>query len=396
MRSTPRLLFGSLTIATPQIKLLEEQKRILWHLRRHGPTSRSALAMHLGMSNSALTKLSRELLSLGLVDEARVDEAQARGTGRPVVPLRISATGGYAAGATVYHGALTVALVDYTGATICVEREPFDSPDPRKFAKAVLRILHDLAAREGLLMRRLLGLGVGVPGLPLNKDGTRRWTVPSLAGWLDVPLDEVIGDYVGMPVWIENDANAAALGEYYAGALFQEYSTVVVILLGYGIGAGIISDGRLLSGEAGDAGDIGRLYPGDLPRPSPLDLLAVLAKAGCALDSLVDLEERTRDYAPVVNEWVDRAAGQLELVVDGGMAWLNPGAIVLSSPLPHTLLDRLIARLGRSRLMTERIPIAPPALLPSRLGGASVVIGSALLPIHAVTLPSRGFFSENN
>lgn len=352
--------------------------------------------MNLGMSNSALTKLSRELLSLGLVEEAGANEENSRGTGRPVVPLRVSATGGYAAGATVHHGALEVALVDYTGATICVEREPFDSPDPRKFAEAVLRILHGLAAREGLLMRRLLGLGVGVPGLPLNRDGTRRWTVASLAGWLDVPLDQVIGDYVGLPVWIENDANAAALGEYYAGSLFQEYSTVVVILLGYGIGAGIISDGRLLSGEAGDAGDIGRLYPAELPRPSPLDLLAVLAKAGCELDSLVDLEERTRDYAPVVAEWVDRAAGQLELVVDGGMAWLNPGAIVFSSPLSHALLDQLITRLRQSRLMTERIPIAPPALLPSRLGGASVVIGSALLPIHAVTLPNRGFFSENN
>ncbi len=94
----------------------------------------------------------------------------------------------------------------------------------------------------------------------------------------------------------------------------------------------------------------------------------------------------------MVSEWVDRAAQQLELVVDGGMAWFNPGAIVFSSPLPRSLLDRLIARLGRSRLMTERIPISPPALLPSRLGGASVVIGSALLPIHALTLPERGFF----
>jgi len=345
------------------------------------------------MSNSALTKLSRELLSLGLVEEGDLSEAHSSGTaGRPAVPLRISASGGYAAGATVHHGTLEVALVDYTGATICVEQEPFDNPDPRKFAEAVLRILHDLVAREGLLMRRLLGIGVGVPGPPINKDAYRRWTVENLSGWRDVPLDHVIGDYLGLPVWIENDANVAALGEYYAGALFREFSTIVVILLGYGIGAGIISNGRLLFGEAGDAGDIGRLFPAELPRPSPLDLLAVLANAGCKIESLVDLEDRTRDFAHIVSEWIDRAAGQLALVVDSGLAWFNPGAIVFSSPLPRSLLDQLITRIGRSRLMTEHTLISPPALRPSRLGGTSVVIGSALLPIHALTLPDQDFF----
>lgn len=389
----PNLLRTWASIMTkPPIQLAEGQKRVLWHLRRHGPTPRSLLAIYLGMSNSAVTKLSRELLSLGLVEEVNVDDERTRGTGRPVVPLRISAAAGYAVGATVYHGTLEVALVDYTGAIICVEREPFDSPDPRIFAEAVSRILHRAATREGLLTRRLLGLGVGVPGLPLNKDRTRRFTVASLSGWLDVPLDEVIGDHVGVPVWIENDANAAALGEYYAGALFQEYSTVVVILLGYGIGAGIISDGRLLSGEAGDAGDIGRLYPAELPRPSPLDLLAMLVQAGCRIDTLADLERQTESFEHVVSDWIDRAARQLELVVDGGIAWLNPGAIVLSSPLPGALLDRLLAHLASSRLMTEQIPLSPPALLPSRMNGASVVIGSALLPIHAITAPNNSYF----
>ena len=92
------------------ISLSEDQKRILWRRRRHSPTPRSVLAIHLGMSNSTVTKLSRELVVLGLLEEAPAAADMVRGTGRPVVPLRISAAGGYAAEAEAKRMAANLGL----------------------------------------------------------------------------------------------------------------------------------------------------------------------------------------------------------------------------------------------------------------------------------------------
>lgn len=372
-----------------QIILGEDKKQVLWQLRSYGPASRSDLALRLDASNTALTKITRELLALDLIEELDLDTDRTRG--RPAVPLRISARGGYAVGAAVHRGVLEVTLLDYAGVPIGAATEAFDSPEPRVFADALLRILHRLTAEKSLLTRRLLGVGIGVPGAAISRDGTRRWTVTGLEGWRDVPLDEVIGDYLGLPVWIENDANAAALGEYYAGGLIGQHSTVVVILLGHGIGAGVIAAGELLKGEMGNAGDIGRLYPGSRPRPSGVDLLATMASAGCDISSLAELEQLTDKYIAIVDNWIERAAAQLEPMIDASIAWFDPGVIVLSSSLPKAILQKLEARLRSAQLMRPPVRIAPPELRSSQLGGAAVSIGAALLPIHALTAPTNLF-----
>lgn len=372
-----------------QISLSEDKKQVLWRLRSNGPASRSDLALRLDASNTAMTKITRELLALDLIEELDLDGDRTRG--RPAVPLSISARGGYAVGAAVHRGLLEVTLLDYAGAPIGAATEAFDSPEPRVFADALLRIVHRLTAEKSLLTRRLLGVGIGVPGAAISRDGRRRWTVTGLEGWRDVPLDEVIGDYLGLPVWIENDANAAALGEYYAGGLIGQHSTVVVILLGHGIGAGVIAAGELLKGEMGNAGDIGRLYPDNRPRPSGVDLLATLASAGCDISSLADLEQRTGKCTAIVENWIERAATQLEPMIDGSIAWFDPGVIVLSSSLPKSMLQKLEGRLRSAQLMRPPVRIAPPELRSSELGGAAVSIGAALLPIHALTAPSRLF-----
>lgn len=101
------------------IQLSPEQKRVVWHLRTNGATARTELAEHLSIRHGALTRITRELLALGVVEEA---PPQNTTFGRPSVPLVISADAGYAAGATVHPGWLELVLVDFTGAVIVRER----------------------------------------------------------------------------------------------------------------------------------------------------------------------------------------------------------------------------------------------------------------------------------
>jgi len=88
----------------PEIELSAEHRRIVWHLRTTGPTARIELANRLGFHNGALTRLIRELLMLGVVEEREQTQSVARG--RPTVPLALSGRAGYAAGAIVHPGGL--------------------------------------------------------------------------------------------------------------------------------------------------------------------------------------------------------------------------------------------------------------------------------------------------
>lgn len=367
------------------LTLLDEEKRLLWRLRKGGPRPRSELASALQVSNAAITKLSRSLMMLGLIEEVSANSAQGRG--RPTVPLRISAAGGYAVGITVHTGILEIALVDYAGGIISLTHEAIDPPDPHHLARLVDRRIQELAIEHRLLGSRLLGVGLSVPGPALSRDGNRWSIVHTLPGWRNVPLRQIMDETLGLPVWIENDATAAALAEYYLGGLITRCSTAVVILLGYGIGAGIIDDGRLFRGEMGSAGEVGMLFPGDRPRPSTLDLLASLRADGCAITSVVDFDERTLGYEATIDRWLDRAAVQLGAAVNSAIAWIDPAAVRLSSPLPKTILERLAGRLNDGLIVwgDHRADCEVPSfdIEVSTLGSASSALGAALLPIHA-------------
>jgi predicted NBD/HSP70 family sugar kinase len=367
---------------TARLHLVSEEKRLLRHLRSKGPMPRTELALSLQVSNSALTKLSHNLISLGLVEELASTEPPVRG--RPTVPLAISADGGFSVGATVHKGVLEIALVNFSGGVISLTSEQVGAPDPIEFANILEQRINDLCVKYKLLGARFLGIGVGVPGPAMSRKGDRWHTVMELPGWRDVPLRRILDEALGTSVLLENDAKAAALAEYYLNGAIGKAATVVVILLGYGIGAGVIEDGHLVKGEFGSAGEIGRLYPMDQPRPTTLDLLSVLRQAGCPIQSVAQFDELAAGYEDLVEQWLDRASAQLEFLVNSAIAWFDPEDIVLSSPLPESITSRLAARLNA-------LPLHWPSyrqrgqVRVSNLGGSAIALGAALLPIHAAT-----------
>lgn len=360
----------------------KDQRRLIQELRKAGPCSRSSLAARLEVCGAALTKLSRDLLALGIVEE--VPESEVHGRGRPAIPLRIASRGGYAVGATVHKGMLDIALVDFAGSVIATHRETIEPIKPDEFAQMVRQITHSLVDLHHLLGQRMLGIGVAVPGPSLSPEGDRWSVVEGMPNWRGTPLREIMTAELGWPLWIENDANSAAIAEFYLGGLVQKFSTVVVLLLGYGIGAGVIVDGRVVRGQFGVAGEIGCLFPGDRPRPSPLDLLSTLRANGCSISSVAEIDPAADNQRASIELWIERAAQQLEVVCNTAFAWLDPGAIVIAGTLPVEILQRLSDRIRRADLVTTICDRRPPVQV-SSLGGSPVTLGAALLPIHAVS-----------
>jgi glucokinase len=131
------------------------------------------------------------------------------------------------------------------------------------------RVLDEIVERLRRVMsaRRLVPAAIGVScGGPLDRVAGRVQSPPNLPGWDDVPVVDAISEAVGLPCYLENDANAGALAERSFGAA-RGYSDVLFITFGTGLGAGLVLDGRLYRGAGGLAGELGhwRVAPPDGP-----------------------------------------------------------------------------------------------------------------------------------
>lgn len=367
----------------PRITLSPDQRRIVWHLRTVGARSRSALAIELDFNPAALTRLSRELAALDVVEEST--QVPAPGRGRPSTPMALSGKAGYAIGATVHPGWLEMAVVDFSGKVVARDIAPFDSPDPRHFIEHVDRRMNRLAVEHRLLHSRFLGMGVAVPGPVLKEHPLRRATVDWLDLWRDIDLEPYFAQRMSVPVWVENEATLATLAEYYDTGLIAHCSSVLALFIGHGVGGGVIHRRDLARGEFKNAGEIGRLFPGGQPRPSGIDLLATLRSDGAQLRSLFELEAHLDRHAAQVDAWAARAARQLGAAVNAGVAWLDPGAIILSGTLPQRVLDALGRGMAVSQWSTGGAALPAPTVHVSRLGGSAAAIGAALLPIHQIS-----------
>jgi glucokinase len=119
----------------------------------------------------------------------------------------------------------------------------------------VTRLIADLRKMSGA--QSLIGVGLGVPGALDFKEG-RIIQSPNFPGWDDFPIRSKVEKAVNVPVLLENDANAAAMGERWVGAA-QNVDHFLLITLGTGVGGGLVLDGKLWTGETGKAGEVGHM-----------------------------------------------------------------------------------------------------------------------------------------
>lgn len=104
---------------------------------------------------------------------------------------------------------------------------------------------------------KIIGIGIGAPGVVSLKKGTVE-NPPNLPGWGKVHLGKIIGNEFSVPTFVENDANAAAIGELIYGA-GKKLDSFIMVTLGTGVGGGIIYQKKLFRGDFGSAGEIGHL-----------------------------------------------------------------------------------------------------------------------------------------
>lgn len=228
---------------------------IVRELQAGGPRSRSELVATTGLTRSAIRGLIGELTAAGLVSEERAEPQGNPGRPSPVVSLNPG--GAVVLALEIAVDSLAAALVGLGG--VVFELVRVDRPSGHASVDAIAEDLAGLAAAVRRPSREpLVGVGVTVVGVVRRKDGFVSMA-PNL-GWRDVPLGERIAEALDSPapIYVANDADLGALVEHRRGAAIGS-DHVLYISGEYGVGGGMIVDGKPLTGVAGYGGEVGHM-----------------------------------------------------------------------------------------------------------------------------------------
>ncbi|HYF91060.1 MAG TPA: ROK family transcriptional regulator [Symbiobacteriaceae bacterium] len=242
-------------VVTGNSDLIRQLNRslVLDLIRHQGPISRADVKRITGLNFTTVTNAVGDLVEEGLVQEVGLGSSSG---GRKPVLLTLNPTARYVIGCELQSTLLIVGLFDLTGTLLATVEEPKDpATSPADVVAATQRAIEKLLAEANVPKEKVQGLGVAAPG-PLNSRTGVLLTPPNMLGWHNVPLREMLEQATGLPVTLEKDGNAAALGEAWFGA-GQGARDLIFIIVDFGIGGGIITGGHLYRGRHGGAGEIG-------------------------------------------------------------------------------------------------------------------------------------------
>jgi predicted NBD/HSP70 family sugar kinase len=377
------------TVDTPASLRAIGRLRVLQALHDRGRSSRTELVRLTGLSRTTVSALVAEALAGGLVREVETGPQETPVTGRPVQPLSLNPAAAYAVGADIGHQHVRVVLCDLAGTPVWetavaieVDHAPHETLDLT--ASLVARAL----AEHGTGRDRVLGLGAGIAA-PVDKATGMLGADGIMAGWAGLRPGAELTDRTGLPTTLTNDANAGALAEWRYGAA-RGVDDMIYIRLSAGIGAGVVTDGRLLLGTRGLVGEVGHL------RADPSGWICRCGNRGC-LETVASPVAIARlltgswgtpvvpaDLARLVAE---ASRGALRAVEDAGHAVgralaelvtvLNPSLVVVGGDLA-ALGEPLFAPL-RTALHRNALPSATADLtvLPGELGERAEALGAA-------------------
>jgi len=233
---------------------------VLNYVREREPISRAEIARETALQRSTVSAIVDALQTESLVEE--IGTGESTGGRRPTM-LRLRTAGAIAIGAAVTPSLTIVAASDLAGRVLSQKEFPTD-PDPNQtFSRVSDCVREFLDNKNGSIE----AIGVSLPGLVDPSTGTAIY-VPYFK-WRDLPVAKMISSATGLPVRIDNDANAVALAELWFGRPeVSDARDFILVLVAEGVGTGIVFDGQIYRGERGAAGEFGHMIIGtDAPVP---------------------------------------------------------------------------------------------------------------------------------
>ncbi|MEV6926377.1 ROK family transcriptional regulator [Dactylosporangium sp. NPDC051485] len=375
-------------------------------------TSRVEIAELTGLTPQTVSGIVRRLIDEGIVRE---DGARSSSGGKPRTVLRINADAGRAVGLHFDPAGLACVVVDLLGRPLVTARRPTPSAiDPAEVTAAMAALVDEVLAEAGVGRDRVLGVGLATPG-PIDQSLGEVISPPQLSDWTRVPLKQMVANATGLPVTLDNDATAAAIGERWAGA-GRGVANFAYFFLGTGVGGGLVLGHQVHRGGSMNAAEFGHTsvtqsgpscYCGNrgclesLINPAALvadahRLLAAgresaLAKAFRRGPSTVDHTALCRAAAAgdaLAVEVIGRAAEHLATVAVNVVNIVDVELIILGGHgIRHveSHFREAVTRALGERAIARRIRQVDVALSP--LGDDAAAVGGATLVLHSTFSP---------
>lgn len=369
---------------------------IVRHVKARPGVARGELAELTGLAESTVSVLVKELIQEGWL---RASDSSGGGVGRRPKLLGLDPDRIAILGAEMGVDYLNVVACSLRGEVLFSRMIDYRHGEVARSVRDLSGLVVEARAAMLARRRRLLGVGVGVPGM-VTSDGVLIFA-PAI-GWRQVAVGELLSATLrdarcaDLPVSVLNDANAAALSEYVFGAT-AGLSSLVFLVLGFGVGAGIVLHDRLYLGHEGLAGEVGHtiVQPGGLPcacgrRGCAETLLSQKAVSRLATGRdepilhIGELADRLANGDEALRRGTREAGALLGFLVHNLIVSINPELVILGGPLSR--LDPLVegARARLTELAGERpyhraqVRVCPLGLNATAVGAAGGVLNRLL------------------
>lgn len=387
-----RLLTEGRTAGAEKGKTMLTAGQILQLIRAGSCRTRKELIEFTGLSRSTITDRVDRLIDAGYIHESGVATS---GGGRPPSVLDVDATRRLMLVADLGATHARVALTDLAAKPIAEEHtEMRIELGPDAVLTWVREAFQRTLDRAGRPAHEVCGIGLDVPGSVDHTTGRviRSFLMP---GWDDYPVSEAIGTAYEVPILVENDANAMALGEWWS--FWRDSESMMLVKVSTGIGTGIIIDGRIYRGVEEAAGNIGhvRLRETDerVCTCGSRGCVASLASGYAVASDLGRTSSRevvrlVQAGDPEAIARVQEAGRTLGVVLATAVSLLNPGVLVLGGDMAGTREHYLTG--VRESVYRRSLPYTTRNLeiVTSSLGERAGIVGMAVLVMEHVLSPS--------
>jgi glucokinase-like ROK family protein len=388
-------------VSNPPLDSIDSLHAVLHAIRVGACRSRTEVAAETGLGRGLVAQRVAELVDLGLL----LEEGTGASTGgRHPRHFSFNAAAGSLLVADLGATSVDVAVADLGGRILAHGSEPADiATGPEAVLSRVAGLLGDLRAQ----MRNppdVWGIGVGLPG-PVEFDRGRPAAPPIMPGWDDYPVRDRLAAALDAPVWVDNDVNVMALGEWSAGVA-KGHQNAVFVKVGTGIGAGLISAGKLHRGFEGSAGDLGHIQVAEdgtrcrcgnvgcleaiagghaigrdgeaLARAGGSEILASVLEASGTVTAR-DVGDAAARGDAAATALFERSARYVGTTIAAIVNLFNPSVIVLGGGVA-AVGDRYLAAIRRT-VYRRSLPLATRRLqiVPSGLGPMAGVVGAAAM-----------------
>jgi predicted NBD/HSP70 family sugar kinase len=381
----------------------ENRAAVLWSLYLSQLRSRQELGAATGLSAASVTNVIRELIDEGVVIETGLAESDG---GRPRAMLGMNPRYGYVIGVDIGETRTRVELFDLTMTERAKAEYPLDRAAEHDVAVVVGQIasgLDTVLAESGIDREHILGVGVGVPGI--IERGPEVLVHGQTYGWDAVPLGKLLRARTDLPLRFDNGAKTMGRAELWFGA-GRGARNAVMVLIGSGVGASLISGGATYQGATSSAAEFGHVtvaVGGRKCRCGASGCLEAYAGAAAILERYgrpMAADDQELALAELIgaadtSSRADGVLGETAEYLGAGIGSLinlfNPEQVILGGWAGLLLAARLLPEIRESaRRHSLRHLFAATSIDLGQLGPGAVARGAATLPMENFLNGSAG------